>query len=260
MDEDRDPRFPVPPERSPKRRRVARGTDPRRRGGGEGGRRADDVPWHRPPRPSTTGAGDGGAEAEARVDPRTDEVAREAAGLLDDRDAASISEAIEQATNALDAWDAPRPSRGRIREHARALAMQRLGEAGYAESVRAVLREAEEIMTVLEHELGDETRLVGRAARGQIDAGVVVHVRVHTDRDIGEIAEVLVAHDLPEPEFEGVETRVGKLDRIRFEEDGVDIAVIRVPPELRCDRSLDLVTGKRIESIGLDALRELLGG
>jgi len=249
MIEDRETPFPEPPERSPKRRRVARGAKPRRDGAGP---RRDDVPWYRPPRPDGAGA-----DAEG-PDPRTDEVAREAAKRLHEGDATSVFDAIEQATNALDAWGAPRPGRGRVRQHARAIAMQTLGETGYAESVRAVLREAEEIMTVLEHELGDETRLVGRAARGQIDAGVVVHVRVHTDRDIGEIAEVLVAHDLPEPEFETVDTRVGTLERVRFEEDGVDIAVIRVPPESKCDRDRDLVTGKRIESIGLDALRKLL--
>ncbi len=194
------------------------------------------------------------------ADPRTDDVAREAARLVESGREPTVRSAIRAARRRLDAWDAPVPSVGRVREHARSMAMAEQGEAGYVASILDVLAVAAEVMDVLEHAfLGCETALVGRAARGQIDSGVVLHIRLYSEAPIGEIARALVEHDYEEPEFETLTTRVGVLEQIRFDAEGEDVAVLRVPPSVAsADRRVDLVTGRRTEILELAALQDVL--
>jgi len=194
------------------------------------------------------------------LDPRTDEVAREAARLVEAGHEATVRGAILAATRILDAWDVPRPSVGRVREHARSMALEEQGVEGYVESILELWSIAEEVMAVLEHALPDvETALVGRSARGQIDAGVVLRIRAYTDHPIGELAAALVEHGFEEPEFETLATRVGLLDQIRFLAEGEEVAVIRVPRSAAIDPRTDLVTGRRTDFLDLERLRERLG-
>ena len=89
------------------------------------------------------------------TDPRTDQIAREAARLIETGRAESIDDAIRAAAKTLGCHDAPMPGSGRVRQHAQAMSMQSMGDEGYAESVRNVWEIAEQLMTVLEQGMPD---------------------------------------------------------------------------------------------------------
>ncbi len=193
------------------------------------------------------------------TDPQTDQIAREAARLIETGGAESIDAAIHAAASALNLQDVPLPGQGRVRKHAQAMSMQALGDAGYAESVRNVWEIAEQLMTALEQAMPDEpTLLVGRAAKGQIDAGVTIHLRIYTKSQIAEIGQVLVDFGYNEPTFETVDATVGRLNRIRLTEDGLEIVLTRCLPEMIKDAQVDLFKGEPIETVTLGELREML--
>jgi hypothetical protein len=193
------------------------------------------------------------------VDPRTDQIAREAARIIGKGRTDDIPTAIRLATSALGLQGVPIPGAGRVRKHAQAMTMQALGEAAYAQARTNLWRIAEQVMAVFEHAMPDAASLlVGRAAQGFFDAGVTVHIRLYTRIDVGAIASALVEYGYDEPEFSTVETRKGRLSQVRFKDESLDIVVTRCMPELKGEASLDLVTGKTIEVIGLEALRRRL--
>ncbi len=193
-------------------------------------------------------------------DHRTDAIAAEAARLLDAGRAADIDDAIRTAAELLGYEHAPLPGAGRVRNHARALAMQSLGEEGYRESVRAVWEIAERLMTVLEEAMPDADQLlVGRAAEGLIDAGVTVHIRLYTEESIGEVARTLVEYGYDEPAFETAETRLGRLSQLKLVDDGIEIVVTRLLPHMAGPEKVDLFTGKPLRSATLEELRRKLG-
>jgi hypothetical protein len=192
-------------------------------------------------------------------DHRTDAIAAEAARLLDAGRAADIDDAIRTAAELLGYEHAPRPGAGRVRNHARALAMQALGEEGYRESVRFVWEIAERLMTVLAEAMPDaDLLLVGRAAEGLIDAGVTVHVRLYTEVPIGEVARTLVEFGYDEPTFETAESRLGRLSQLKLVDDGIEIVVTRLLPHMAGPEKTDLFTGKPLRSATLEELRRKL--
>jgi hypothetical protein len=192
-------------------------------------------------------------------DPRTDAIAREAARLIDSSRAANIGEAIRAAAEALGFRDADLPGHGRVRKHARALAMQALGDTGYAESVRRVWVVAERLMTVLDQAVPHaDSLLVGRAARGLIDGGVTVHVRLYTDAPIGDLAAALVEFGYEEPAFATVNTRLGRLNRVRFEDDGIELVLTRCLPNMAASGDRDLFSGRPIRTATLADVRRKL--
>ncbi len=192
-------------------------------------------------------------------DSRTDEIAQRAARLLGSHRARDIDEAIRMAAEALGHERAVLPGHGRVREHARAMALAALGEAGYAESVRKVWEAAERLMTVLVESMSDaRVLLVGRAAAGQIDGGVTVHVRLYTETDIGEVARTLVNFGYGEPEFETAETRLGRLSRLRLEDEGIELVITRCLPHMAGGVEADLFTGRPIETAELEEVRRKL--
>jgi hypothetical protein len=195
-------------------------------------------------------------------DPRTDEIARQAARLLETGRASSVGEAVRVAVDMLGHHDVPRPGHGRVREHARGMSMQAQGAEAYAASIRDVWRTAEELMTVLELAVPDaSTLLVGRAAEGLVDGGVTLHVRAYTESPISTIADVLVEHGYAEPSFETAETRFGRLDRIRFTEACGDVVVTRCPESIESRAGkpdLDLFEGRPIATATGDELRRRL--
>ena len=193
------------------------------------------------------------------TDPQTDQIAREAARLIETGGAESIDAAIHAAASALDLQDVALPGRGRVRKHAQAMSMQALVDEGYAESVRNVWEIAEQLMTALEQAMpNDPTLLVGRAAKGQIDAGVTIHIRIYTKSQIAEIGQMLVDFGYDEPAFETADAAVGRLNRIRLTEDGIEIVLTRCLPEMIKDAQVDLFKGKAIETVTLKELREML--
>ena len=196
------------------------------------------------------------------IDDRTDEIAREAARLLAAGREEDVARAVRSAAGALGYGDAPRPRPGHVRRHLQGRALEALGEHGYRAMVHATWRLAEELLTAIEYGVaGARALLVGRAARGHIDGGVTLHVRVYGDAPIGRIAEVLVEQGYEEPTFETAVARCGRLDRIRFVEDGRAVVVTRCPPgaDRGADRDLDLFTGRRIETADAARLRAQLG-
>ncbi len=137
--------------------------------------------------------------------------------------------------------------------------MQALGSEGYARSVGDVWRVAERIMTVLYEAMPDaEPLLVGRAAQGLIDGGVTLHIRLYTQVPIGEVAQTLVNFGYEEPGFETARTRSGRLDRLRLEEDGLEVLVTRCPPNVVRRSGVDLFTGKPVGTATLEELRAKL--
>lgn len=193
------------------------------------------------------------------TDPRTDAIAREAARLIESSRAESIAEAIRVAANGLGYQGVELPGHGRVRKHAQGLAMQALGEEGYTESVREVWCAAERIMTLLAEAMTDaEPLLVGRAAQGHIDGGVTVHVRLYTRTPIGEVAQTLVEFGYDEPAFKTAETRLGRLDRLLLDDDGIAIVVTRCLPEMAKRSGLDLFSGRPVPTATLDQVRAKL--
>lgn len=185
-----------------------------------------------------------------------DRIAREAARLVETDRVDTVEEAIALATGTLGLSREDAPGPGRVRQHIRAMSMQALGREGYEASVREVLQCAEEIMTLLESTFDDvQTRLAGRAARGFIDGGVTVHIRLYTDRDMGEVADLLVDRECAEPTFETAKTRYGRLDRIRFREEAAEVVLTRCLPNMLGEKMCDLFTGREVEVIDLAELR-----
>ncbi len=192
---------------------------------------------------------------------RTDQIAREAARLIETDQADSIGQAIRAAADALGFSDAQLPGHGRVRMHAQAMSMQALGDVGYAESVREVWRAAERLMTVLtEATPAIEPLLVGRAAKGQIDAGVTLHGRAYTRSPIETMAHLLVEFGYEEPAFETVTTKLGRLSRMRLNDDGVELVVTRCLPDMARRSHVNLFTGRPIKTVTLVEVRRLLRG
>jgi len=104
-----------------------------------------------------------------------------------------------------------------------------------------------------------EPLLAGRAARGMIDGGVTLHVRVYTQASIGDVAQTLVDFGYEEPDFETAASRFGRLDRLRFTDEGIDVIVTRCPPTVVERSSLDLFSGKPVTTATLVELREKIG-
>jgi hypothetical protein len=193
------------------------------------------------------------------TDPRTDQIAREAARLIEIGRTDDIDSAIRIAADALGLRGAPHPGQGRVRKHAQAMAMQALGEQAYSETRLNIWRIAEQIMSVFDHVMPDATAmLVGRAAQGFFDAGVTIHLRLYTRQDIGELARILVEYGYDEPQFETAETWHGRLSQLRLKEGEYEIVVTRCLPELHAQSKVDLFTGNSIETLSLPALRRRL--
>lgn len=191
-------------------------------------------------------------------DPRTDEIAREAARLIQTGRAEDIDEATRRAAETLGYSRSPLPGAGRVRKHAQAMSMQALGDAAYLEERLKVWQIAEQMMTVFEHTLPDaRSLLVGRAAQGLIDAGVTIHIRLYTRLPITDLAQSLMDFGYEDPQFTTMETRFGRLQQIRVLEEGHEMALTRCVPEMMrdADFSADLTSGKPIATLTLPALR-----
>lgn len=193
----------------------------------------------------------------AMVDPRTDQIAREAARLIQTGRVEGVESAIRAAAELLQIpANVPLPGHGRVRKHAQAMSMQALGDIAYNQQRQRIWQIAEELMATIEHSMADVTTLlVGRSAAGHIDAGVTIRIRLYTHRPIDEIAAVLVQYGYSEPAFETAKTRFGRLSRLRLVEEDIDVMLTRCLPEMISSSGLDLVTGKPIETLDHAALQ-----
>lgn len=193
------------------------------------------------------------------ADPRTDQIAREAARLIETARADDLDQAIRMAADAINARGAPMPGHGRVRKHAQAMSMQALGESAYNEKRLHVWRVAEEVMSILDHGLPSATvLLVGRAVLGLIDAGITIHIRLYTDSNISAIAGILEGFGYEGLSFQTVDTRFGRLNQITFEDESLPVVITRCLTSMLPERDFDIFSGKPVESLGLSALRRQL--
>ncbi|MGA1401248.1 MAG: hypothetical protein ACO38P_12775 [Phycisphaerales bacterium] len=199
---------------------------------------------------------------------RRDEVERiaaEAARRFERNAAMSIEDAIDSvlAASPIDRTQGllARPTANQVRRHLQALAQQRLGLEGYRAELAGVLAIAAEAMELLERRISDcSTTLVGRAAAGRLDGEVELHIRASTRVPIGVLAEALVSEGFEEPRFEVVEARCGRLDRLCFDQDGVEVHVTRCHPRQVTPSREDLITGRPIEVLDLGELERVIQG
>ena len=190
-------------------------------------------------------------------DTSPDLIAHEAARLLETGSAESISAAIRQAAHSLGADDSHLPSPGRVRQHIQAMNMQALGDVGYRESVRATLTFAEELMMLLQQALPSaETLLMGRAARGLIDGSDRLYLRIYTDASVTELAEIITERGYEEPAFDTINTRFGRVNRLRIIEEGVELVLARLLPTMMEQDHRDLARDRPVETATLDELRQ----
>ncbi len=188
-----------------------------------------------------------------------DAVAQLAARLLARGDAPDLPAALRAAGARLGVPRERWPAESLVRRHAEAMAQSDLGDAGHAALVAARLAIAEEVMTLLELQARPAGLwLVGRAAKGHLDADPRLRIRVHGTMPIGELARRLVEAGYAEPAFEVVDTRWGRLERLRFREGEVECVVTRCPPAQVLDPAIDLFTGRPVERVDLVELRRMI--
>jgi hypothetical protein len=193
-------------------------------------------------------------------DPRTDEIAREAARLIETGRIDGLAQAIHQASHALGYHGVPLPGKGRVRKHAQAMAMQALGEEAYLKRRRRMWEVAEELLAAIDHALPEvNALLVGRAAEGHMDAGVTIHVRLYTRQALPEIVKTLVELGYGEPAFETADTRLGRLDQARFsDDDDFEVVLTRCLPEMFASRGVHLFTGEPLTIRTLAEVRRMM--
>jgi hypothetical protein len=187
---------------------------------------------------------------------------REAARLLDAARGGGRSLAIEEAIRLAAARAGIDPaaiSAAEIRDHARGVAMAELGDEGYRRRVAEILGVAESAMTLLEMLPGEpRTVLVGRAAKGQVDADPFCRIRIASDQSSAVIAARLVEAGYEEPSFGTVATRFGRLERLVLVDDGVELRITRCPPAMRIPVDGDLRGAGRVPALDLDGVRETI--
>jgi len=188
----------------------------------------------------------------------TDQVAQLAARMFHEGKAGSVAEAIRLAVQKLGVKGDP-PSQGLVRKHLQAMSMQAMGSASYARAMQNRLREAEQMMSALdEHYAGVPMFLVGRAAKGHVDGDTTLHIRIYTDEPIEKLASLLVDIGYSEPAFETADSRMGRLNRLRFAGENAEIMLTRCLPAMLKSAYQDLFTNEPIASLSLKQLRARL--
>lgn len=177
--------------------------------------------------------------------------------MLHRGEASSIGEAIDLAVRR--GPEGAIPSGNLVRRHLRGLAEETLGAEGYQRWKGGVLGVATEVMRILGEDLGIEmVQLCGRAARGWIDGDPRLHLRACSKVRIGAIADALVAGGFEEPQIDTLVSRHGRLDRLRFDHDGIEVIVVRCPPGQVPRDDRDLVGGERIPMLDAASLQARL--
>ncbi len=187
-----------------------------------------------------------------------DAVARRAARLFHAARCPSVAASIDEALRRARPGS-PRPPESLVRRHLEGLGEEERGQAGHAESLRATRASIAEWMETLAGLPGEPAvHLVGRAAAGELEGDLDVHLRVATDLPIGELAATLVAHGAPEPDFSSVHGPFGDFDRISFDEPPLRIRVTRCPPRTAAVPDRDLVTGRPQAALDLESFRRTI--
>lgn len=195
-----------------------------------------------------------------------DRIARHAAKLLFSGRATTVREAISFAGGS------GRISRSLIVKHLAAMEESLLGVAAVNVRRAANLEVALEFMEILDSyfdrftELYPDargTRLAGRAAEGNLDGDPVVNLRVLAEITPAALVNLIMETGCDEPMFDVLNSRHGKLDRIRTRLSGVDVVLVICPPARVPVDENNLVRGTPvnvIDHVEVVALRESLLG
>lgn len=183
----------------------------------------------------------------------TDRIAQEAARLFDEGQFQSLDAAIRKAADILKLGHVRLPTHGHVRKHVQGRSMQSMGAEAYRNSIVEVWQHAEELMTILEDH---DPYLMGRAAKGLVDAGVSLHIRLFTSSRMSDIAQRLEDFGFEEGQFGTADTRYGRFDKLSLQDQGSEITIIRCAPHQRDLVGFDLFTKKPLESVSLVELRQ----
>ena len=185
-----------------------------------------------------------------------DELARRAALLHHQGRVASIRDAIHAVGGG------PEVSTGLVRRHLAAISESTLGMDAADRQRARVLEPAMELMHAINHHLerfldrypdARGVRLAGRAAAGLLDGDLILHLRVLAAIHEAELAAVVVGAGTEEPRFDVVDSRHGRLRRLRTKMDGVEIHLLICPPgSVPGDREVNLVRGEPIVLLDAD--------
>ncbi len=195
-----------------------------------------------------------------------DQMARRAAEMLRDGLADSIRGAISQARREPGGGDGDPPSIEQVRRHVEAMEMARLGMESWEDNRRARIEEVDQFLATLEFYLPDvELRIAGRAARGDIDEGGRIHVRVWIEGKSDSIMPIIEAADLGPVEFgsrkvdPAVASGIRRLTTLLIPGEHVEFMVSLCPVKEIATVARNLVTGSDIPLADVDRVRSLLG-
>ncbi|MCH2152543.1 MAG: hypothetical protein MK089_04305 [Phycisphaerales bacterium] len=193
-----------------------------------------------------------------------DILARQAAALLRDGRAATITEAIKQARSSPDSPPDARTGPAQVRRHLEAMSMAREGWAEWHLQKQSRLEEVEQFLALLEHLFDQfEVRIAGRAARGEVDPGDRVHLRLWVDQDLSEVMEALEVAGVPEHGSRSVRAEaacgVTRLATLNYPGETIEIVVTLCPQREIATSTLNLTTGATVSTATPAAFRRLLG-
>ena len=151
------------------------------------------------------------------------------------------------------------PGHRAVRSHALAMSQQALGLDVYQQDRLEILESALEIMElILASFIECSVFLVGRAASGMLDADPSLRIRLLGRLAPGTVAETLVSAGMEEPVFDTIDTTIGRLERLRFIDEGLPVVITICPPESIDSLQVDLVRNMPIKSLDIEQLRQLL--
>jgi len=180
----------------------------------------------------------------------SDLLAREAARLIAEGEASDAAAALRIVAERMRGAPVSLPTPARVRMHLEAMLMQRLGAEGYAQRVARRVETADELLAAVDAMTGgDPGYLVGRAAAGEADPEGTIHLRVYTNLAARHIADALRDLGYTDPLLRSAQTPRGRIDELRFDEDGWPIVLRVCPPGLERDVRRDLFTGRRIDAV-----------
>ena len=195
-----------------------------------------------------------------------DILARRAAALIRDGRATTVFEAIKQAQASPEVPADARVTPAQVRRHLEAMNMAREGWDGWQQQKQARLEEVEQFLALLEHlfdRLG-KVRIAGRAARGEVDPGDNVHVRLWVDRDLAEVMEAMEVVGVPEHGSRSVRAEaacgVTRLSTLSYPGDTIQIIVTLCPQRAIASSPRNLTTGRPLSTVSPSEFRRFLSG
>lgn len=191
-----------------------------------------------------------------KPDSRIDLLAQHAARLFHEGSAATINDAIRTAIQETGWTLVPAPPKSLVRRHVQGLTLQTIGLEAYEQRIIDFWLLALDVLILFQD---CAPRLLGRAAKGQIDGGATIYIRVFSDQRIGWLADRAAAHFGIDPEFSTADSpHFGRFDRMTIEIESQQIVITRCPMSRSELIDVDLFTARPIASLTIDDLEARL--